>query len=185
MASILLSGSVGSSGGAFAILGFVNVTVTGNADLTLNAAQQANYFVKVSSDGSSLAVRKVIVPLNEGTIFVVENSTSEGFAINVIGTSGTGVVVPSGQSALVFTDGTNYIALGFSGAGDFPWITTVNNAASPFQATAATVYIPVDPTGGITIIVAPLKPADGQVFYVKEVTTSATGIEINVAGSGA
>lgn len=185
MASIQLSGSVGS-GGSFSILGFANVTITGNADLTLNLAQYSNYFVKVSSDGASLAVRKVTVPLNEGTTFVVENATSEGFAINVIGPAGTGVVIPSGQSALVYTDGTNYIGLGFSGGGsNLPWIATVNHAASPFQATAATVYIPVDPTGGTTVIVAPVKPAAGQVFFVSAITTSTNAVEVNINGGEA
>ena len=113
MASIQLSGSVGS-GGSFAILGFANVEIVGNANLTLSLAQYSNLFIQVTSDGTSSGIKNVVVPLNEGTAFIVENKTSEGFAIQVIGPSGTGVTVASGASTLVYTDGTNYISLGSS-----------------------------------------------------------------------
>lgn len=179
MASIQLSGSVGA-GGSFAILGFANVTITGNADLTPNLAQYSNLFIKVSSDGSSLAVREVIMPLNEGTAFIVENSTSEGFAINLIGSSGTGVLIPPAGVALVVTDGTNYygILLGASAAVFGTWTADVIPAASPYTPTAGQIMIAVNTSTGAVTVKTPANPYDGQPFCVKPTAASATPITV-------
>ena len=179
MASILLSGSVGA-GGSFAILGFVNVTITGNADLTLSAPQQANYFVKVASDGASLAVRQVIAPLNEGNTYVVENATSEGFAITFIGSSGTGVSIPPGAMALVVTDGTNYFGtlLGASATVFGTWTADVLPGASPYTPLAGQIMIAVNTSTGPVTVKTPANPYDGQPFCVKPTAASATPITV-------
>jgi hypothetical protein len=61
------------------------------------------------------------------------------------------------------------------------WTTTVNNAASPFSPTSAQIMIAVDTTGGAVTINTPASPTDGQVFFIKPVTPSAT--PITVAGT--
>lgn len=169
MADIQLSGSVGA-GGSFAILGRANVEVVGDVDLVLSLAQYSNYFMQVTSDNTSTGIRSVIAPLNEGTSFIVQNKTSEGFAIVLKGPSGTGVAIPPASSALVATDGTNYFTpsagTGFSPALIVPTIAALGAVSTvalqtsypaivqsvgadwTFEAAGA---LPVD---GITVIAA-------------------------------
>ena len=125
-AQIPLTGSVGPTG-PFAILGFSLPVITGNADHVLSVAEYSSTSLKVTSDGASLAIRKVVAPLAPGMLFLVENLTSEGLAITVGGASGTAVTVPSGSTVLVTCpDGANYVAPG-GGAGS---ATIVANAAA-------------------------------------------------------
>lgn len=115
-AQIPLTGSVGPTG-PFAILGFSLPIITGNADHVLTVAEYSSTSLKVTSDGASLAIRKLVAPLAPGMLFVVENLTSEGLAITVGGASGTAVTVPNGATVLVACpDGANYLAPG-GGAG--------------------------------------------------------------------
>lgn len=180
MADIQLSGSVGS-GGSFAILGKADVVIVGNANLVLSLAQYSNYFVRVTSDGASLAVRTVQVPLNEGTTFWVQNATNEGFAILVAGPSGTGVSIPPGATALVATDGTNYFSP-TNGALKTWKTTTVTNGLSPYTPAAGEAWIPCNTSGGAVVINTPANPVDGQDFSVKPVVASATPITVTAVG---
>jgi len=68
--------------------------------------------------GTNAAVRDLIPPVVK-KLYTVVNNTTGGFAIRVIGASGTGVNIPNGATCLVFCDGTNFIN-GLSGsAGNF------------------------------------------------------------------
>lgn len=125
-AAIPLSGSIGPNG-PFAILGFSLPIITGNADHVLTVSEYSSTSLKVTSDGTSTAIRSVIAPLAPGMLFLVENLTSEGFAITVKGASGAAVTIPSGATLLVACpDGANYVAPG-GGAGAS---TIVANAAA-------------------------------------------------------
>lgn len=171
MADIQLSASVGA-GGSFAILGRANVQIVGNADLVLSLVQYSNYFVQVTSDGTSAGVRNVIAPLNEGTTFVVQNKTSEGFAIVLKGPSGVGVSIPPLASALVATDGTNYFTPAAAGndivVADaaaltaYPAASLLNRQSAAVQTFGATFALgPAGPTvDGVTVIAA----SDGRVW---------------------
>jgi hypothetical protein len=106
MALITIAGSIGCSGAA--ILGEANIEITGNADHTMSVAESTNLYIRVTSDGTSTGIRKIICPAVEGTAYLVDNQTSEGFAITVIAASGTGATVASLSSALCFFDSTNY-----------------------------------------------------------------------------
>jgi hypothetical protein len=57
--------------------------------------------------GTNTAQRNLIAPLVEKT-YVVKNSTTGGFAVQIIGSSGTGVVIPNGVTTSVYCDGTNF-----------------------------------------------------------------------------
>lgn len=61
------------------------------------------------------------------------------------------------------------------------WTATVNNAASPYSPTAGQVMIAVDTSTGAVTINTPATPTDGQIFFIKPVTASAT--PITVAGT--
>jgi hypothetical protein len=121
-----------------AITGVVNITMS-NANYTLTSfngiTDEARNAVLVVS-GSNSAVRDVIPPVVE-KLYTVVNNTTGGFAIRVIGASGTGVNIASGATQVVYCDGTNFIAasaafvngvvLGVSGGGTGLSTLTANN----------------------------------------------------------
>jgi hypothetical protein len=51
--------------------------------------------------------RNLIAPLVEKT-YTIRNTTTGGFGVQIIGPSGTGVIIPNGTTASVFCDGTNF-----------------------------------------------------------------------------
>jgi hypothetical protein len=61
------------------------------------------------------------------------------------------------------------------------WTSTKNNAVSPYSPAAGEVMIAVDTSTGAVTINTPATPTDGQIFFVKPVTASAT--PITVAGT--
>jgi hypothetical protein len=65
--------------------------------------------------GTNTASRDVIPPVVE-KMYTVVNNTSGGFAIRVIGATGTGVSIPNGFTALVYCNGTNFYQALSSGA---------------------------------------------------------------------
>jgi hypothetical protein len=68
--------------------------------------------------GTNNAVRDLIPPVVE-KLYTIVNNTTGGYAIRVIGASGTGVNIPNGATCLVYCDGTNFVN-GLSGsAGNF------------------------------------------------------------------
>jgi hypothetical protein len=83
--------------------------------------------------GTNNAVRDLIPPVQE-KLYTIANNTTGGFAIRVIGASGTGVNIPNGATCLVYCDGTNFVN-GLSGTtGDF----TVNGTVTATAVNATT-----------------------------------------------
>lgn len=83
--------------------------------------------------GTNTAQRNLVAPLVEKT-YIVKNSTSGGFSIQVIGSSGTGVVVPNGVTASIYCDGTNFYSATNGTTGNF----TVNGNLAVTGTTALT-----------------------------------------------
>jgi hypothetical protein len=103
-----------------AITGVTSITMS-DANYTLTSfngvSDEARNAVLVVS-GTNAAVRDLIPPVQE-KLYTIVNNTTGGFAIRVIGASGTGVNVPNGATCLVYCDGTNFVN-GLSGsAGNF------------------------------------------------------------------
>jgi len=68
--------------------------------------------------GTNNGVRDLIPPVVE-KLYTIVNNTTGGYAIRVIGATGTGVNIPNGATCLVYCDGTNFVN-GLSGSvGDF------------------------------------------------------------------
>lgn len=108
MASINLGGSVGTTA-AVAILGSYNVVFTSDGDHTLTSAEFSNKFLHITSSVSLTATRNLIAPLTQGQEFVVQNNTTGGQSIQIIGSSGAGVLIADGYTLSVVCDGHNYI----------------------------------------------------------------------------
>jgi hypothetical protein len=68
--------------------------------------------------GTNTAQRNLIAPLVEKT-YIVKNSTTGGFAVQVIGSSGTGVIIPNGTTTSVYCDGTNFYPANTGAASNF------------------------------------------------------------------
>jgi hypothetical protein len=89
--------------------------------------------------GTNNAQRDLIPPVVE-KLYTVVNNTTGGYAIRVIGASGTGVIIPNGATCLVYCDGTNFVN-GLSGsAGNFSVagnISATNVTATLFAGSGA------------------------------------------------
>jgi len=100
-----------------AITGVVSIPMS-NANYTLSnfngVSDEARNAVLVVT-GANSAVRDVIPPVVE-KLYTVVNNTSGGFAIRVIGATGTGVTIPNGFTTLVYCDGVNFVSAMSSGA---------------------------------------------------------------------
>ena len=105
-----LTGNIGS-GGIFPLLNNGTLHFTTDANHTMAYPEQSASFIRVVSDVALTATRNLIAPVGIGFQFNVENVTSGGQSIQVIGSTGTGVTIPNGAIATVWSDGTNYISL--------------------------------------------------------------------------
>ena len=138
-----------------AITGVVPITMS-DANYTLTSfngiTDEARNAVLVVT-GTNAAVRDLIPPVVE-KLYTVVNNTTGGFAIRVIGTSGTGVNIPNGATCLVYCDGTNFVN-GLSGTtGNFSvagalavtGATTITGALGGSTATFSGAISSVSPT---------------------------------------
>ena len=129
-----------------AITGVQSITMV-DANYTLTnfngIANEARNAVLVVT-GTNAAVRDLIPPVVE-KLYTIVNNTTGGFAIRVIGVSGTGVNIPNGATCLVYCDGTNFVN-GLSGsAGNF----SIAGALAVTGATALSSTLGV--TGATTL----------------------------------
>jgi hypothetical protein len=132
-----------------AITGTVSITMS-DANYTLTSfngvSDEARNAVLVVT-GTNNAVRDLIPPVAE-KLYTIVNNTTGGFAIRVIGASGTGVNIPNGATCLVYCDGTNFVN-GLSGtSGSF----TINGTgtAANLVATSNVTAINVTASANIT-----------------------------------
>ena len=134
-----------------AITGVQSITMS-DANYTLTSfngiTDEARNAVLVVT-GTNNAVRDLIPPVVE-KLYTIVNNTTGGFAIRVIGASGTGVNIPNGATCLVYCDGTNFVN-GLSGtSGNF----TVNGALAVTSTTTlsgATTFGAAINYGGVTL----------------------------------
>jgi hypothetical protein len=136
-----------------AITGVVSIVMS-DANYTLTnfngVSDEARNAVLVVS-GTNNAVRDLIPPVVK-KVYIVANNTSGGFAIRVIGASGTGVNIASGATQVVYCDGTNFVAasaafvngavLGVAGGGTGLSTLTANNVILGNGASSPTFVAP-------------------------------------------
>jgi hypothetical protein len=107
---LLLGAPIGTTAGW--VLGQLAVVFPSDADLTLTTSgttpQSTNNALQATSSVPLTDTRQLIVPLSFGQPYTVQNNTTGGQSILVIGPTGTGVLVPPGETVLVVCDGTNY-----------------------------------------------------------------------------
>ena len=93
-----------------AIGGVVTITlVDANYTLTnFNGVVDEARNAVIIATGALSAQRNIIAPLVEKT-YIVRNNTTGGFGVQIIGPSGTGVIIPNGVTTSVYCDGTNFL----------------------------------------------------------------------------
>jgi hypothetical protein len=105
-----------------AIAGVITINIL-DANYTLTnfngVADEARNAV-ITITGTLSQQRNIIAPLAD-KVFTIRNATTggSGFPIQIIGSSGTGVVIPNGATASVYCDGTNFLPLSTGSAGNF------------------------------------------------------------------
>ncbi len=82
-----------------------------DADQTLTAAESANNFLKVSGAMTGDHTLTFACLPTAGQMKFIQNTTTGGFNVTVLFSTGTGLVIPAGKHAVVFGDGTNAIGL--------------------------------------------------------------------------
>lgn len=78
-----------------------------DANQTLTTSEAENQIVIAT--GALTAGRNLTIPHNPGRLYVIYNSTTGGFAVTVIGPTGTGIAIAATKHAIVRSDGTNYL----------------------------------------------------------------------------
>lgn len=201
-----------------AIVGYATANFTTDADLTLtlvdtNATQIArNLVLNVTSSVSLTTSRSLIVPTIQKPYYIF-NNTSGSQAITVKTLLGTGVVVPNGGKALIYTDGTNVVPainslpvsstvtyklpttdgssgafLSTNGSGTLSWGSV--SVSTPFTVVGdatggAEIRLPEDTDNGSNYVA--LKSPDSvaaNVTYVLPGTDGAAGTLLATDGSG-
>jgi hypothetical protein len=92
-----------------AIAGVVTITmVDTNYTMTnFNGVSDEARNQVIVLEGTNTAQRNLIAPLVEKT-YTIKNTTTGGFAVQIIGSSGVGVVIPNGVTTTVYCDGLNF-----------------------------------------------------------------------------
>jgi hypothetical protein len=151
-----------------------------DANQTLTDAQYNGYGI-YRCTGALTAQKNLVVPTRQKRSIVV-NDTTGGYGIQVKTASGTGVVVPAGETTTVYSDGTNVRA--HSGGG------TGGSVTSVFTRTGAVVAatgdydftqlgdVPTDYTGDGGKVVKVKATEDGLEF-----ATAASGVTLKTDGT--
>jgi hypothetical protein len=103
-----------------AISGVITINIA-DANYTLtnfNGVSDEARNAVITITGTLSQQRNIIAPLAD-KVFTFRNSTTGGFSIQVIGSSGTGVVIPNGATTSIYCDGTNFLPLNTGAAGNF------------------------------------------------------------------
>jgi hypothetical protein len=133
--------------------------------------------------GTNTAQRNLIAPLVEKT-YVVKNSTTGGFAVQIIGSSGTGVVIPNGVTTSVYCDGTNFYPTQINTVGN----QTVNGNLAVTGTTsltgATTLSSTLAVTGTTTFTGAPSGPTAAPGTNTTQLATTAFTTAAITAATG-
>lgn len=111
---IPLTGSIGCLG--FPCVNSGTLVMPSDADYTMTAQDTSAFYLAITSSVSLTATRNIIAPSGRFP-FTIENATTGGQSIQIIGQSGTGITIANGTTVAVWNDGTNFVQVGSSGGG--------------------------------------------------------------------
>lgn len=166
---INLTGNIGCQGFPCLNTGTLNLAVDGNH--TMTAQETSAFSFKVTSSVSLTATRNLVMPTGKFPLGCIENSTSGGQIIQIIGPSGTGVSIPNGASVCgMWNDGTNYVTGSVAGGS----VTSVS--ATGTQGVTVSVGTPTT-TPAIAVGLGAITPTSVTL-------SSLTNGDVVAAGSG-
>jgi hypothetical protein len=92
-----------------AIAGAVTVNIpNSNVTLTeLNGLPDQSRNMILVATGTLTAIRTIVAP-ETSKVYIVRNSTTGGFAINVQAGAGNSVTIPNGKTAIIYSDGVDF-----------------------------------------------------------------------------
>lgn len=158
---IPLTGNIGCAG--FPCLNNGTLIMASDADRTMTAQETSALYIKVTSSVSLTAQRNLIAPVGNFP-FTIENATTGGQSIQIIGGSGTGIVIPNGQTVNVWNDGTNFVSAGGGGSG----IPNTNTSVVVAASTPGTGYTTA--TGAISGGTCSVEPTGNLILTNSQVT---------------
>jgi len=144
-----------------AITGVVSITMV-DANYTLSnfngVSDEARNAVLVVN-GTNNAVRDVIAPLVE-KLYVIRNSTTGGYAINIRAASGASVSIPNGATVWVYCDGTDFNAINNESVNNFEvngnlTVTGTSNLGGAITYGGVTLSNAVTGTGNMVLSASP------------------------------
>jgi hypothetical protein len=161
---IPLTGNIGA-GGIFPLVNSPSVVFATDADHTMMYPDMSGSsgFIRVTSDVSLTATRNLIAPMVTGFMWAIQNATTGGHTIQVIGLTGAGVPIPSGYTMPVFFDGTNYVTTPSASGGTVLSVT----ATAPVASTAGTNPV-ISMAQATAIVNGWLSSADWATFNGKQ-----------------
>ena len=151
---IRLTGNIGP-GGIFPLLNSGTLHYATDSNHTMTYAEMSASVIKVVSDVTLTAQRNLVAPLVLGFQFTIENATTGGQSIQIIGATGIGVVIANGTTATVTSDGTNYVSStgvgsGFAAGNDLSGTSSAQNVVGiqnhPITAPGSAASIGVSPS---------------------------------------
>ena len=103
---INLTGNTGCQG--FPCVNTGTLVMATDADRNMTAMETSALYIKFTSSVALTATRNLIAPLGRFP-FSIQNATTGGQSIQIIGPTGLGVIIPNGQSVSVWNNGTDFI----------------------------------------------------------------------------
>lgn len=82
--------------------GRLNISVAGSSDVTLTSTQARNFYQNLT--GALTGNISLIFPATAGSYYSIKNATSGAYTITAKPSGGTGIVLPQGQTVLIFID---------------------------------------------------------------------------------
>ena len=110
---INLTGNIGCQG--FPCVNTGTLIMATDANRTMTAQETSAPYIKVTSSVSLTATRNLVAPSGNFP-FTIENATTGAQSIQIIGPTGTGVLIANGTTVSVWYDGANYVQVGISGS---------------------------------------------------------------------
>lgn len=156
LGTIIEQAVAGVSGGPAVGGTYPAVNFPTDADITLTANngsidQARSAVLVVTSTGSLTATRNVIAPASASKVYIIKNSTSGGQSIQIKYSTGTGVTVGNGLTALVYGDGTNFYGASTSLSNPTGWSISPSGTKLFFNYNGTNVGS-LDSTGNLIVI---------------------------------
>lgn len=137
-----LSGNIGCQG--FPCVNSGTLVFSSDANRTMTVQETSAFYIKVTSSVSLTTTRNLVSPYGRFP-FTIENATTGGQSVQIIGASGTGVTIPNGQTVSVWNDGNNYVQIGAAAVTSFSvgtwpsWLTpsVTNGTTTPSLSVSA------------------------------------------------